>query len=412
MRILFAVAGYKPAWRWGGPITSVSAVAERLVQRGHEVVVFTTNSNADEDLEVETDTPVNVDGVQVWYFKRHEPLKRLFPRWTYLSKSLGFLYSPRFGDQLNLIAPTVDLIHTHLPFNYPALAAGRAAWRHKKPLFYHQRGVLDPARLRFRSLKKILYLNLVELPILRRATTLIALTEYELQSYGRLGVATPCRIIPNGIDAASYARVEDRNVLSSLGIRENSRVILFLGRIHPIKGADRLLEGFLLMQHRFPEAILVLAGPDEFKLEARFRQRADAAGLSARVLFPGMVGGELKAKLLGRADIFCLPSEGEGFSMAVLEAMASGSAVLLSVGCHFPEVEACGAGRVSGTEPGELASALTDLLSDFQSLQRMGRRARELVVAKFNWERVTDAMLEAYEEGLHRHRSARIFGPA
>ena len=74
MKILFAVHGYKPAYRIGGPIVSVAALAERLVAKGHEVTVFTTNSNLDQDLDVETDRPHLIDGVEVWYFRRESYL--------------------------------------------------------------------------------------------------------------------------------------------------------------------------------------------------------------------------------------------------------------------------------------------------------------------------------------------------
>src|SRR5206468_4081368 len=80
LRILFTVHGYKPAWRIGGPIISVSSMAEALARRGHEVIIFTSNSNLDRDLDVPTNRPIDVDGVQVWYFERQELLQRLVPR--------------------------------------------------------------------------------------------------------------------------------------------------------------------------------------------------------------------------------------------------------------------------------------------------------------------------------------------
>ena len=176
-----------------------------------------------------------------------------------------------------------------------------------------------------------------------------------------------------------------------------------MGRIHPIKGADKLLAAFLLVQESFPEAVLILAGPDEFNLELDFRKRANASGLAHRIVFPGMVQGEIKAQLLVRADLFCLPSDAEGFSMAVLEALASSTAVLLSVGCHFPEVEVHGAGKIAEADPQALASALRTLLADPEALKRMGRRGRDLVMARYTWDSVTDEMLNAYAEGVSRY---------
>jgi glycosyltransferase involved in cell wall biosynthesis len=117
-----------------------------------------------------------------------------------------------------------------------------------------------------------------------------------------------------------------------------------------------------------------------------------------------MVHGSLKAQLLARADLFCLPSDAEGFSMAVLEAMANRTAVLLSPGCHFPEVEKEGAGLVSELATDALALALAKMLSDPGALARMGRAAERLVATHYSVDRAADLTLEAYEEGLHRFR--------
>lgn len=274
LRILFAVHGYKPAYRVGGPILSVSALAERLVRRGHEVSVFTSNSNLDEDLDVPIGQPVDVEGVQVRYFGREEHVKRWLSFIPYLSKSMGFLYSPMMKSQLELVVPSVQVVHTHMPFVYPTYAAARAAFRHRKPLFYHQRAAFDPGRLRFRSLKKRLYIAAIERPIMRKASTLIALTDAERASYRALGIATPCRIIPNGIDVTQYSPSPRPGIDARWRIPTGALVILFLGRLHPTKGADRLLRAFLQIQARFPDTVLVLAGPDEWKLERRLDRKA------------------------------------------------------------------------------------------------------------------------------------------
>ena len=397
MRIVFAVHGYKPAWRVGGPIVSVSAVAERLVRRGHDVTVVTSNSNLDEDLDVLTDTETNVDGVKVYYYEHDEWLKRLAPGVSYLSQSIGFLYSKRIRPRLDELVPVADIVHTHLPFNYPTYAAAHAAFRHRKPLIYHQRGVFDPARLSFRSLKKRLYLDLVEKPILKRATKLIALTEAERMSYRLLGVDTACEVIPNGIDSSQFSREYDAHALTKLGIDEQHIVVLFMGRVHPIKGADLLLQAFTKVYPRFSSAMLVLAGPDEFGLERRFRERVVSEGVASRVIFPGMVHGSLKHDLLARADLFCLPSAAEGFSMAVLEALAAHTAVLLSPGCNFSDVIAAGAGRVCERTVDDIAVELQSLLSSRSRLRAMGDRGRELVEARFTWESVVDRLLGVYE---------------
>lgn len=407
MKILYAVHGYKPAYRVGGPIHTVSATAERLVRKGHEVIVFTTNSNLDQDLDVPTNQPIDVDGVQVWYFNREEPIKRWLPFIPYLSKSMGFLYAPAMSAQLDRIVPSVDVVHTHMPYVYPTFAAGKAAIRHQKPLFYHQRGVFDPERLKFRGLKKRLYIMAVERPIMRSATTLIALTEDEVRSYRALGVETPCRVIPNGVDIVPPPQFSERSACSFYNILPDEMVILFMARLHPIKGADRLIRAFLMIHRSFPSAKLVMAGPDEWGMVEKFRQEIMKTGIGNRVLFPGMVIGKMKQELLSRADLFCLPSDAEGFSMAVLEALANSTAVLLSPGCHFPEVEKAGAGRVVQPEPAALSNAMADLLDNPEKLKEMGKKGRDFVSQHYSWDTITDQLIQAYVEGIEQNRSIR-----
>ncbi|MDO8805715.1 MAG: glycosyltransferase [Elusimicrobiota bacterium] len=407
MKILYAALGYKPAYRLGGPIHTVAATAERLVQKGHEVVVFTTNSNLDQNLDVPTNKPINVDGVQVWYFKREEPIQKWLPFLPYLSKSSGFLYAPAMKAQLSKIMPSIDVVHTQMPYIYPTYAAGNAAIRAKKPLFYNQRGVFDPERLKFRGIKKKLYIKAIELPIMQKATTLIALTEAEVSSYRALGVKTPCRVIPNGVDIVDSLQYPSRIDCSFGDISPNDLVILFMARLHPIKGADRLINAFLRICNRFPRAKLVMAGPDEWGLVQKFRQEIIKAGMGGRVLFPGMVTGKTKQELLSRADLFCLPSDAEGFSMAVLEALAHSTAVLLSPGCHFPEVEQVGAGLVVRPEPDALAKALTNLMDNPEKLKEMGEKGRDFVSRYYSWDTITNQLIEAYTEGIERNKSIR-----
>lgn len=408
MKILFTAHGYKPAWRLGGPVISLSSLAESLVEQGHEVTVFATNSNQDVDLDVATDRFVDVNGVCVRYFQHREPIKALFPRLKYLSQSLGILYAPEMQAALAEYAPRADIIHTNLPYIYPTYIAARAAVRFNKPLFYHQRGVFDPQRLKYRKIKKAIYFKLIERPILRRATTLIALTEFERQSYAALGLTNLCRVIPNGIHLPAPRTPEsDALVAQHLGIAPQQQVVVFMGRLHPVKGADRLLAAYLKIVRQHPDAVLVLAGPDEHGIEAGFAAQVRAAGLASQVRFPGMVTEPLKGALLHRANLFCLPSQAEGFSMAILEALAHSTAVLISPGCHFAEVASAQAGRIVEPEIDTLASALHEMLLHPQQLTIMGEQGKALVENKYTWPAIAHMMIAAYEEGIQRHARLR-----
>jgi glycosyltransferase involved in cell wall biosynthesis len=113
-----------------------------------------------------------------------------------------------------------------------------------------------------------------------------------------------------------------------------------------------------------------------------------------------MVTGTTKLNLLARADVFCLPSVAEGFSNAVLEAMASVTPVMISPGCHFGEVEAENAGLVVERDLEKWMSALYSLLGNPAKLVNMGRNAFDLVEKKYAWLNVVSQLEETYREGI------------
>jgi glycosyltransferase involved in cell wall biosynthesis len=400
LNILFVCPGYKPAYRHGGPVVSISSLAERLANKGHRVRVFTTNSNIDQDLDILTDQPLCVDGVEVWYFQRTDFIRDHLSFIPYLSRSMGWHYSPRMKYELERIVPQVDLVHTQMPFVFPTFAAARAAIRFGKPLFYSQRGILDPAHLRFRSIKKRIYIGLIEQSLLKAATTLIALTEAEVSSYRRLGLVNPCRIIPNGIDPLLYRQLPSGELPAGWDIRPETLLLAFMGRLHPTKGVSELVSAFAKTVARFPNCKLIIAGPDELGYGPKLRSQIRNLGLENHIILPGLVTGETKVNLLARADLLCLPSHAEGFSITVLEALASSTPVLISPGCNFADVERVGAGCVAAPEPRAIEAALIRLLGAPDLLVRMGRAGQRFVTENYSWDGIANRLVDVYREGI------------
>lgn len=402
MRILFSVPLYKPAYRFGGPIASVAALAENLVKRGHQVVVFTSNSNLDEDLDVPVNQPIMVNGVEIWYFEHKEFFKEYLQLVPYLSQSVGYLYLPALRKILNQRIREFDLVHTHMPFVYSTYAVAKAAIKHNIPIFYHQRGAFAPAYLRYHGLKKYIYISLFEKKIMEKAAILIALTDAEVASYRGLGVKTPCRIIPNGIDTQYYAQKKDGEMKLSdqFIIKAENIVILFLARLHIIKGADFLLDVFLEIINKYPKAQLVLAGPDQHNFKEKLLAKVVAEGASGRVFLPGMVTGDLKHALLARADLFCQPSMGEGFSVSILEAMASTTPILATPECNFPTLEKEAAGYIVEKNLEKWIEKISYLMDNPSKMCLMGRNAFSIVKHQYTWDKIVNRLEEVYIEGL------------
>ena len=93
--------------------------------------------------------------------------------------------------------------------------------------------------------------------------------------------------------------------------------------------------------------------------------------------------------------------------MAVLEALASATAVLLSPGCHFPEVETAGVGSIVPSDPEALAEGLAALLTNPETLRVMGDRARDYVARNFSWDQIVDQLLDIYSEGIEGNKIRR-----
>jgi glycosyltransferase involved in cell wall biosynthesis len=204
--------------------------------------------------------------------------------------------------------------------------------------------------------------------------------------------------LPNGIAPEEFAIERDEtreNLQRTWPELAGSPYVLFLGRLHPKKRLDLLLEAFLsAAPRRFK---LVVAGPDESNLWASLASRLLQGPDSERVLRVGMTGGREKIALLAGARLFALPSEHENFGVAALEALAVGTPVLLS-----PHVDLAGAvlsARLGHTAPLELAAwceRLESLLSEEDSPQEQIDRARQWVIENYSWDRLVSVLLERY----------------
>lgn len=292
-------------------------------------------------------------------------------------------------------ALAADCLHLHGVWDPVVFRAARLAQRVGKPYVITPHGMLDPWCLRQSRLKKAIALRLGYRSMLDRAAVLHALTTDEAGSFRTLGLMARVEIVPNGVslaDAESTANCDPFD-LPGLGGRP---YVLFLGRLHFKKGLDFLGDAFKVLARRLPDVHLVVAGPDEGAKSDFIRRIVDGATAN-RVHVVGPLVGEEKWAALRGAACFCLPSRQEGFSVAVLEAMACGTPVVISPECHFLEVGSHGAGLVVPLDSGALADALSRILADPLAREAMGRSARNLIRTRYAWDRIVEQMNVVYD---------------
>ena len=295
-----------------------------------------------------------------------------------------------------------DGLHIHGLWEQSTLAAAQAARRWRKPYIVSAHGMLEPWALRNKRLKKQIYASLFERQNLEGAAWLHALTAAEAQDYRRFGLRAPIAIIPNGVRLPDPAEVSAEPFFESFPDLRGKRLLLFLGRIHFKKGLDLLVDSWSSLARRFPEAHLVLAGPDFEATRSAIEQRIQARNITDRVRFTGMLTGAQKWSAFRAAEAFVLPSYSEGLSVSTLEALGMGLPVIVTAQCNLPEVQEFNAGWQVQSEVGSLASAIEEWLTAPTDRSRaMGRRGQALVQERYTWEAVGGQMSDLYDAVLN-----------
>jgi glycosyltransferase involved in cell wall biosynthesis len=218
----------------------------------------------------------------------------------------------------------------------------------------------------------------------------------EQELIGPLGLKAKTVMLPNGVFPEEF---EPLPVAGSFRASHpeigNEPFVLFLSRLHYKKGLDYLVNAFAELASKIQGVRLVIAGPDEGDKKPT-QELVKKYGLESRVHFTGPLYGRAKLEALVDAACFCLPSRQEGFSMAILEALACAAPVVISENCHFPEVGTTGSGQVVRLEQSEIVAALERVFTKPEETREMGRRGRELLFSDYTWNIVAERSITAY----------------
>lgn len=340
-----------------------------------------------------------------WASGKDEPPVRGVPTHCFPAGWLSGIWpahSPSLSRFLLAQVGNFDVVHVHDLWHHANYAACRAAIEQRVPCVLSVHGavnhwLLQRKTARLKSIKKGLYMRMVQGGYIRSASAVHALTDYEAERIRLLGFATPTFVAPVGVDAELVADTSARrSFLQRYPCLAGRPVILFLGRLDPIKGLDLLVRSFVKLASRHRDAMLLVAGPDQGNTQRGMQEFLTRAGVAGRAVFTGLVEGANRSAALSLADIFVLPSYSEGFSSAVLEAMVAGLPVVISEHCHFPAVAERQAGMVIGADEEELTKALDTLLADPRLRRKMGDRARALASSQYRWSDVAANMAAQY----------------
>jgi len=387
MKILQVANFFKPIWEAGGVARSTYELSRQLVERGHDLTVYSTNW-AYFERDLPTNRPINLESMRVYYFdnlRQYSPVDMLPPiPW----------YAPVVARRE---VKDFDIIHMNEYRSLLTVSVYRYAKKYGTPYVLQARGSL-PKIMQVQRLKSLFDLAWGN-DVLRSASRVIALNRREVDQYRLMGVEEEkIETIPNGVDLSLFEDLPPGGTFRKMyGIGEDEEIILFLGRINPIKGADLLVDAFAEVLSEWRTVRLVIVGPDGGQLPALKRQ-IHALGIDKKVLITGPLF-ENPAKIAAYldADIYVLPSMYETFPNSVLEANACATPAIITDRCGSAEIFNGKSGYVVGYDRAELRDAMLDLLRNPDLRRSFGRAGREMVFAEFGWDRIVAKVERLYE---------------
>ncbi len=351
LRLLQVTGTLNPAY--GGPSVVVNQLTRGLTDLGHSVDVVTLDSPSAQWL---TDLPGHPRG---------------------FGPAAGkYGYSRHLRRWLQQHAADYDAVTVHGIWQYQSQAVHTACCRAGVPYFLFIHGALDPwfkERYPGKHAKKALYWRLFEHRTLRDARAVLYTCEEERRLARGSFAPYQAReaIVGVGIDEPPGNPALQREAfLSANPHLRDKRILLFLGRLHPKKGCDLLIQAFSRVCHRDESLHLVVAGPDESGTEAELKTLADSLRVADRITWTGMLSKDAKWGAYRAADAFVLTSHSENFGIVIAEALACGLPVLISNKVNiWREVDRYGAGLVES----DTAAGATSLLQSWMDLSDSDR---------------------------------------
>ena len=304
-----------------------------------------------------------------------------------------FSYTPGLIKAVQDFHP--HIVHQHGLWTYPSFVSRYLARRNGARIIISIHGMLTTWALQHRTRRKRVAFCLYERKNLESADCIHALTSAEMSEIRAMDIKTPICVIRNGVKTNSLLRNQREFQRDT-----QSRTLLYVGRLHKIKGLVELLEGWALYRaHAKGEAWrLRIVGWGEAEFTEILKAVVRNLGIDSTVEFAGPKFGDELLGEYSRADGFVLTSHSEAMPMAVLEAWASELPVIMTQGCGLPEGLVSGAAIKTSITPRDIAAAMATLTALPQrKREEMGRAGRALVEERYSWQTSAQAFADVYD---------------
>lgn len=370
-----------------GPPTTAACLVKESLRQGVDAALWCTGTSEN----------------AMWALNNYdlpEDALRVFP-------TIGFrrlAFSPQmFSAASGVLGNGFNILHQHSLWTAVSLGTNRWRRRFRRPTVISPHGCLQTWALSRASWKKRLVSWLYERENLKSATCLAAVAEAEINDFKAYGLCQPTAVLPTAIpEAWLNAKTEPEHFRNRYRIPRDKRILLFLSRIHPKKGLPMLIEAISGLRDVFRDWILVVAGREECGHQAELQRTVDHLGLDGKIVFVGPQYGADKRNAYAAADVFVLPSFGEGAPAVIVEALGAGVPVIATKGSPWPELETERCGWWTEINSSSLQEAIGRALAlPPEERAEMGERGRSLVERKYTWSKVAKIAISLYERLLH-----------
>jgi glycosyltransferase involved in cell wall biosynthesis len=381
LNILHINASYKPAFVYGGPTMSVSMLSEQLARAGNTVSVFTTTANGENELTVTAGKPINVDGVNVTYFKR-------------VTKDHTH-FSPSLLTKLWKEAKNYDLVHIHAWWNLVSVLSTGIALARGIQVVVSARGTLSPYSFSNKNtgIKSIIH-TLLGKPLLKKCHLHVT-SKREKRTILKLIQPKSISILPNLVKLPTYTLSAEKEPGPLLKV-------IFLSRIEEKKGLDILLNALLLVNIPYS---LTIAGNGDAGYINYLKGIAAANHVTDKINWVAF-RDENKFDLLREHDLFVLPSHDENFGNVVIESLGVGTAVLISQNVGLADyVIENDLGWICETSAESVGMSINTIGGNHKTdLNRIRKQAPQIIYKDFDPDNLVQGYTTMYNELIKHDR--------
>lgn len=386
MKLSVIIPSFYPAVVYGGPIFTSLHTAEELAKLGIEVRVSTTNANMTERLDVDTNRWCKIsNNFFVKYYNE-----------TLVNKFSFALFLGLWKD-----IKDADIVHVQGLFSYPVPIALMYAKFFKKNILLTPHGTLGKWCLASGSRFKSLWLKWLIEPF-NSTTVWHATAEMEKMEILSVFPSANVQVVANGIHLHEFEKPNTLSVTAFMQKFANrtlatEKIIISMGRLQKKKGFDILIDSFVKVLVKYPNAKLLIAGQDEGEKENLTKQIIEK-NLMDKVFLVGQVSGQDKVDFLANADLFVLPSHNENFGIVFTESLAAGTPIVASTNTPWSEVEEAHCGKWVNNSVSETANAIMDMLKKDRELMHVNAKR---LAEKYDWKNIALQFKEVFEKMIN-----------